>query len=290
MAQSIPKLLVIGATHGNEMPGIRVVKALQQRAQRKDIGIEAIYGNVKAMAARTRYLEMDMNRISRTVANKESNPDAQRAKELYTKYPCSSERIGLDLHTTASNTGIMPIIVRNDDFEFNINMAKAIQKQTSEPVRVFAPPLPPYGEPENLIPNICTKHLGIEVGPVPHGEDSLKAAIDMTLSVAAVKKHIESGANKISDTIGVYTPVGAIIAQEGFSVKETFVGKDFEALSPDTVVMSSGSTDKTALEVVPDRLKEKLLSKELYPVFVGEPVYLTEEVKKICVLCTKEEM
>jgi hypothetical protein len=54
--------------------------------------------------------------------------------------------------------------------------------------------------------------------------------------------------------------------------------------------MSNGTDQKTASEVVGASLTESLEAGKLYPVFVGEPVYLTEEVKKICVLCTKEEL
>ena len=68
MVQSLSNVLVIGGTHGDEMPGISVVKSIRAIAQRVPVSIEAVYGNVPAINARTRYIDMDMNRISRTVS------------------------------------------------------------------------------------------------------------------------------------------------------------------------------------------------------------------------------
>lgn len=284
------RILVIGGTHGNEMPAIRAVRVLKDMAKRMDTGIDAVFGNLSAIHSRTRYIDMDMNRISRSVALTTENTDAKRARELYTKYPFSSERIGLDLHTTASNTGVMPIIVRNEDFDFNINMAKAIKLGSGEPVRVFAPPMPASGEPENLIPSMCTKHLGIEIGPVPHGEDSVSATLKMLGAVATVKSHQDAGFKDIPGEIEVYTPVGALLIEEGFKVADSFVGRDFEALKPDTIMLVSDDAEKTAMDIIAPAIRDSLESRELYPVFIGEPVYLTEEVKKVCMLCTKEEL
>ena len=273
------------------MPGISTVKSIRAIAQRAPLSVDAIYGNIPAIAARRRYIDLDMNRISRSVADFNfSAQDAVRVKELYDRYSFSKTRVGIDLHTTESNTGVMPIIVRNGQFDYNINLAKAVQRGTDKPVRVFAPHTPSSGEPENLIPSICERHLGIEIGPVKHGEQDYAVAREMLGAVLSVNEHVSSGAPEIEASIEVYTPVGAIVAKEGFIVDEDFVGKDFESLSPDTIVMSSYTEKKKAKDVISVNLLGKLESGELYPVFIGEPVYLTEEVKKICVLCTKEEM
>lgn len=286
-----PKVFVIGGTHGDEMPGISTVKSIRAIAQRAPLSVEAIYGNAPAIVARRRYIDLDMNRISRSVADfKFDAQDAIRIKELYDRYSFSRTRVGIDLHTTESNTGVMPIIVRNSQFDYNINLAKAVKRGTDKPVRVLAPLLPTSGEPENLIPNICERHLGIEIGPVKHGEQDYSVAREMLGAVLSVNEHVSAGASEIADPIEVYTPVGAIIAKEGFSVKGDFVGEDFKALSPDTVVMSGRGEDVKAKDAISISLIGKLERGDLYPVFIGEPVYLTEEVKKVCVLCTKEEM
>jgi len=282
--------LVIGGTHGDEMPGIRVVEKLLTNPTPRCSPVYVELGNKTAIAMNKRFTDKDMNRISKSDAQSSSTLDEKRAKELYEKYEYSPSRMVVDLHTTTSNAGVMLIAIEDSGFKHNINLAKHINACLNIEVNVFSPKIPEGTEPKNLMPNMSNKHLAVELGPVMHGQDDAVAANTMMDIVNIVTEYVDSGVLIGQDTpIPTYVPKGVIELPEGYEVAPDFMGTDYKELSHDTVVLTNGTKTIAAKDCVPEALQEKLMLGQLHPVFIGEAAYKNETPRKACILCVKED-
>jgi len=121
-----PTLIIVGGMHGNEPAGVEAARVVLERLRRDQVEIRGeivgLIGNVRALAARRRYLARDLNRLwtpDRVAGARAANPDpssssptldgaeiaelAELAAELdriiaATRGPV----IALDLHTTSA--------------------------------------------------------------------------------------------------------------------------------------------------------------------------------------------
>lgn len=94
------RILIIGATHGNELLGVK----LYQRILRKRLplieNIDFLVGNPRAYAAKKRYLESDLNRSYGKV--QPVTYEEQRATEIAAYVKQTKPDIVLDMHTTVT--------------------------------------------------------------------------------------------------------------------------------------------------------------------------------------------
>ncbi len=92
------KLLVIGATHGNELLGTKLYARLLQKRSPLLEHIDFIIGNPRAYAQKVRYTEQDLNR------SYQSNGDTyeeQRAHDIQHYISETKPDLVIDMHTTS---------------------------------------------------------------------------------------------------------------------------------------------------------------------------------------------
>lgn len=91
------KILIIGATHGNELLGTKLyARLLQQRSPLLE-HVDFIIGNPRAYAAKKRYMQQDLNRSYQST---DSSYEATRAQEIKAYIELTQPDIVLDMHTT----------------------------------------------------------------------------------------------------------------------------------------------------------------------------------------------
>jgi len=92
------KILIIGATHGNELLGVKLYQKLLR--ERSDLleHIDFLIGNPRAYAQKIRYTETDLNRSYNLDGN---TYEHQRAKFVKNYIRLTEPNIVLDMHTTA---------------------------------------------------------------------------------------------------------------------------------------------------------------------------------------------
>ncbi len=91
------KLLVIGATHGDELLGIKLYKRLLQTRSPLLEYVDFIIGNPRAYTAKKRYIETDLNR---SYQKKGDLYEEKRAQEIKSYIASTCPDLVIDMHTT----------------------------------------------------------------------------------------------------------------------------------------------------------------------------------------------
>lgn len=177
----VKNVAIVGATHGNELHGIYIVKevnspakALELKLSFPSLNIRGHIGNVAAVSAigtgaGLRYCETDLNRCFKIKDLADSGIktiEGLRAKEIDVLLgPKASESpnadLILDLHSTTSNTGILLCCHVLDVFSLRlIAHLQSIHPDIS--VSLWRDLEPPF------LPTIARSGMTIEVGPIPH--------------------------------------------------------------------------------------------------------------------------
>ncbi|MFZ1258103.1 MAG: succinylglutamate desuccinylase/aspartoacylase family protein [Candidatus Saccharimonas sp.] len=103
------KILIIGATHGNELLGIKLYQRLLRKRSPLLEHITFLIGNPKAYHAKVRYIDSDLNRSYGIDGN---SYEQRRAKYIQQYIQLTQPDLVLDMHTT---TCIQPncLIINN---------------------------------------------------------------------------------------------------------------------------------------------------------------------------------
>lgn len=91
------KILIIGATHGNELLGVKLYDRLLKKRSPLLEYIDFLIGNPRAFAKKTRYTESDLNR---SYGKEGSTYEEQRAQEIRDYIAFTKPDLVLDMHTT----------------------------------------------------------------------------------------------------------------------------------------------------------------------------------------------
>lgn len=91
------KILIIGATHGNELLGTKLYARLLQKRSPILEHIDFIIGNPRAYAVKKRYIECDLNRSYQTEG---TLYEERRANEIKQYIELTKPDLVLDMHTT----------------------------------------------------------------------------------------------------------------------------------------------------------------------------------------------
>lgn len=91
------KILLIAATHGDELLGIKLYERLLRQRSPLLESIDFLIGNPRAYARRTRYTDADLNR---SYESNSSAYEARRAQEIKHYIHTTAPAIVLDMHTT----------------------------------------------------------------------------------------------------------------------------------------------------------------------------------------------
>jgi succinylglutamate desuccinylase len=168
----IQRVLIVGATHGNEFTGAYVVKKLERNqalVQRSSVEVLTLLANPQAFAKARRYVEKDLNRCFRREDLQDPNRSAYeevRAREInqaFGKEGRNPADVILDLHTSTANMGLTIIIY---PYPLNLEMAAYLQ-QVNPQVRALVLPESKLGY--SGLPSICKLGCTIEVGAISNG-------------------------------------------------------------------------------------------------------------------------
>lgn len=253
------KIAIFGGTHGNELVGVEVVKALRKyKPLSPHHTYETFIGNPKAIEHQTRYIDSDLNRAF----GKNARPhgyEATRAQELESEIRGKFDLI-IDLHTTTTNMGLTAIL----------NNSHPLTQQTCCLLKSKFANLKLIQEIE-LDDDCC--HLGrlapagvtIEVGPVANNVISGKLVKDTYDMITRIlnfdfKHKYSFEKTEVFKTIKpLYYP-----EDEGWFIHPDVEGADFMSLKPGDPLFINilGETinfnEKTAM----------------YPFFINEAAYL----------------
>lgn len=92
------RILIIAATHGNELLGIKLYQRLLQKRSGILEHIDFLIGNPRAFSARVRYIERDLNRSYQSAGD---TYEERRAEYIKHHIASTKPDIVLDMHTTS---------------------------------------------------------------------------------------------------------------------------------------------------------------------------------------------
>ena len=92
------KILLIAATHGNELLGVKLYERLLNQRSTLLESIDFLIGNPRAYAGKRRYTEYDLNRA---YGQKGDSYEHQRARQIAAHIKATNPDIVLDMHTTS---------------------------------------------------------------------------------------------------------------------------------------------------------------------------------------------
>ena len=169
----IKKVAITGATHGNELTGLYLVKYWQQNPEllvRKSFESMAVLMNKRAIKECRRYIDNDLNRCFNSLDLKNSDKTSYEdmlSKELNELLgpKGSSPKMDfiVDLHTTTANMGLSIVVSNESDLTWRA-ISYLCQKE---------PRLKVYrwkgDEEDAFVDSIAAHGFAIEVGAVPQG-------------------------------------------------------------------------------------------------------------------------
>lgn len=91
------KIVIIGATHGNELLGVKLYERLLRKRSPLLEHVSFVLGNPRAYAARTRYTDEDLNRAYTATSN---SYEAERASSIRDYIERNDPDLVIDMHTT----------------------------------------------------------------------------------------------------------------------------------------------------------------------------------------------
>lgn len=168
----IRRVLLVGATHGNELTGAYLIKKLERHPeliQRSTFETVTLLANPQALAQNRRYIDTDLNRCFR-LQNLEHTDrctyEDQRAREIYAQFGRNGSTpadLILDLHSTTAALGVTFITYPD---RFNLQLAAYLQ-QINPAVQVLI--LPRSAQGYTGLPSMGRFGGTIEVGPIAPG-------------------------------------------------------------------------------------------------------------------------
>lgn len=254
--QPCDKSVVIStAIHGNETAPIEVVAELVEDfladKKRLKVRLMIILGNLEAMRAGERYLDVDMNRL---FSGKHANYDEcaetrraayieQRVIEFYQQQP-QTERIHFDLHTARKPShhvrfGLLPYV---DSAKYQSEMVEWLRKVGLEALVINHAPSATfsYFSSQSCGAQSCTLELG---KALPFGENDLSQFIGIKQGLISLITGTECPDNS-ADDMPVYK-----VSQELTKLTEAFElnfaesVQNFTAFDKGTLLAKDGETE-----------------------------------------------
>ena len=99
MVKASPNILLIGASHGNELLGPKLFSHLLQRRKEVLERVDMLIGNPRAFAAHKRYTESDINRSYNTTLD---TYESRRADYIKNYIAINKPDLVIDFHTTTA--------------------------------------------------------------------------------------------------------------------------------------------------------------------------------------------
>ncbi|MBD2460164.1 aspartoacylase [Oscillatoria sp. FACHB-1407] len=170
--KQLSRVLIAGATHGNELIGAFLIHKFERSPHlitRSSFETQTLLVNPKALAARVRYIDTDLNRsFNRPCpAHELTAYEDLRAREIEQVFGPQGKApvdVILDLHSTTSNMGLTLIIDRDDTFL--LQLAAYLSAMDSS-IRVYHSAH--SGRGHDSLRSLARFGLGIEVGAIAQG-------------------------------------------------------------------------------------------------------------------------
>jgi len=252
----VRRVLVVGATHGNELTGAWVTRRLERHpglARRPSLeDVVTVVGNPEAYHATRRFVDADLNRQFRLedLANMSlAGYEHQRAKVFHHRFGAgasSGEAVDfiVDLHSSTASMGISYIVEGWSD----IGLAAAAWCQRALEPRCHSGELPPVRilretlsrrDSGHLIA-MCPHGLMVEIGPVPQGvlrHDACTWMETATLAVLDFLEALNTGRPDLPRRAIVYSDMAVKVpapccpdGKPAAVFHRAFQGQDFEPL------------------------------------------------------------
>ncbi|XP_068445293.1 N-acyl-aromatic-L-amino acid amidohydrolase (carboxylate-forming) B-like [Clinocottus analis] len=281
----LSRLAICGGTHGNEMTGVYLVRALQEQKvnQKGSVSITTVLSNPPAVDACRRYKDTDLNRcftddlLSAPITD--STPyELRRAHELNAQLGPKGSREAVDLlcdiHNTTANMGICLIIYSFDWIALHIY--KYIQsKATSVPVRAIYLDTP--SSEAYSLESVGKHGIAIEVGPQPNGVlradifNMVKEAVDLVIEWL---QKFNSGSAFEGGEVEAYTTVRPVDYPRDPTTNDITAAIHPELQDNDFKLLRSG--DPVFQSFSGETVKHE--GEDLYPMFVNECAYYEKKI------------
>ena len=247
--KAINRVAIAGGVHGNELTGAYLVKKFLQTpalVRRSNFDTVSLLGNPKAVEARQRYIDTDLNRcFLQEILNSSTSDsyEASRAKSIRQmlggKGVVGDRPVDfiLDLHSTTANMGLTLILV--NEHPFNLKLA-AYLSTLSPKVRIYRWLKP--GQENAFLNSLCELGLAIEVGAIAQGTLDARIFQETEALVSATLDYLEAvnrgNPPEFSSEIVLYQYLDIVDYPKDENgeiqgmIHPQLQGRDYEPLSP----------------------------------------------------------
>lgn len=271
----INRVVIVGGNHGNEFTGIYLVKKFHNHpdlVHRSSFETLSLLGNPKAIAARVRYVEKDLNRCFVQLSNedKPANYEELRAREIQTilkpKIP-DIEDVIIDLHTTTSNMGLC--IILGNRHPVLLELA-AVLSAINPLVKVYLHEQP---KGSGFLRSLSDLGFALEVGPVPQSilnAELFQQTEQLIYTSLDYFENYNLGKNLLkNNTLTVYRSIGVIDyprSEDGEiqgMIHPQLQFRDYEPLHPGEPMFMTFSGEEIVYKG----------NDIVYPIFINEAAY-----------------
>lgn len=187
----INSIVVVGATHGNELSGVQLVKNWQAKSvnqQYSTFSSQFVLANTPAIDANRRFVEEDLNRqfsienLLTPGPSQEAQLAASINKAIGPKGSNSQTDLVIDIHNTTSHMGATLIVLELDEFSTELcRYVKAVMPEAN----ILVEDEKPFLEHRYLC-TVGKRGVMVEVGAQPQGvlrQDIFELTEKMTLAI-----------------------------------------------------------------------------------------------------------
>lgn len=278
--KTINRVAIAGAVHGNELTGAYLVKKFSQTpalVRRSSFDTVSLLGNPKALAAKQRYIDTDLNRcfLQEILNNPTSDSyEASRAKSIRQMLGgkgVTGDRPAdfiLDLHSTTANMGLTLILV--NEHTFNLKLA-AYLSGLNPKIRIYRLLTP--GKENGFLNSLCELGIAIEVGSIAQGTLDARLFQETEALVLATLDYLEAinrgNPPEVTTGVTVYQHLEAVDYPKDESgelqgmIHPQLQGRDYEPLSPGEPMFLTFDGQTITYQG----------SAIVYPVFINEAAY-----------------
>ncbi len=272
----IHRVAIVGGNHGNELTGIYLVKKFQQYPHlihRASFETLPLLGNPQAIAARTRYIDTDLNRCfneSTFTEQQPANYEEFRAQEIQKiLQPKDQEFVDaiIDLHTTTANMGLSIILGNRQPLLLKL----AADLSAINPlVKVYIHEQP---KGSGFLRSLCDLGFAIEIGAVPQGILNAELFQQTEQLIYAVLDYFEEynqGKNLPKNhTLTVYKSIGIVDYPRNENgeiqamIHPQLQFRDYEPLHPGDPIFLTFAGEEILYQG----------NSIVYPIFINEAAY-----------------
>ena len=272
----IHRVAIVGGNHGNELTGVYLVKKFQQYPHlihRDSFETLSLLGNPKAIAARTRYIDTDLNRCfnqDKLSSSKISSYEELRAREIQQiLQPENQESVDtiIDVHTTTANMGLC--IILGNWHPLLLKLAADLSA-VNPLVKVYIHEQP---QGSGFLRSLCDLGFAIEVGAVPQGilnAELFQQTEQLIYSVLDYFEDYNQGKDlPKNNTLTVYKSIGVIdyprneVGEIQAMIHPRLQFQDYEPLHPGDPIFLTFTGEEIFYQG----------NSTVYPIFINEAAY-----------------